>query len=236
LSLRESFLTTQAIALVAVIGLGQLAGRALQLSDWYPIKASACFTAMMLFAAGYLREHHPFADFGRANQITTGRAVLVALVVALVFETPIPMAAASAAAAAFVATSLDGADGWLARRTRMESAFGARFDVEIDALLIQVLAILAWQHGKAGPWVLMSGLLRYLFVAAGALWPWMGRPLAPSLRGKTICVIQLVVLMIVLLPPLTPRWSARLAAAGLLVLSYSFLVDTLWLWRTSRAA
>jgi len=84
--------------------------------------------------------------------------------------------------------------------------------------------------------VLMSGLLRYLFVAAGSLWPWMGRPLPPSRRGKTICVIQLVVLMIVLLPPLSPDWSARLAAAGLLVLCYSFLVDTLRLWRTSRTA
>ena len=39
MSLRDSFLATQAIALVAVIGLGQLAGRALHLSDWYPIEA-----------------------------------------------------------------------------------------------------------------------------------------------------------------------------------------------------
>ena len=49
----------------------------------------------------------------------------------------------------------------------MTSAFGARFDMEVDALLIQVLAVLAWQWDKAGPWVLMSGLLRYVFVAAG---------------------------------------------------------------------
>jgi phosphatidylglycerophosphate synthase len=236
LSLRESFLTTQAIALVGVIGVGQLAGHALRLSDWYPIKASACFAVMMLLAAGYLRDHHPFPDFGRANQITTGRAALVALVVALIFETAMPTAAAGAAATAFLATSFDGLDGWLARRTQMESAFGARFDMEIDAVLIQALAILAWQHGKAGPWVLMSGLLRYLFVAAGSVWPWMGRPLAPSRRGRVICVVQLVVLMIVLLPPLMPPWSARLAAAGLLVLCYSFLVDTLWLWRMSRTA
>ena len=75
---------------------------------------------------------------------------------------------------------------------------------------------------------------RYIFVAAGALWPWMGRPLPPSRRGKTICVVQLVVLMIVLVPALTPPWSARLAAAGLLVLGYSFLVDTLRLWRLRR--
>ncbi|MGB7218925.1 MAG: CDP-alcohol phosphatidyltransferase family protein [Vicinamibacterales bacterium] len=235
MSLRSNFLTIQAIALVAVVGLGILAGARLRLGEWYPVEAGACFLVMMLLAGRYLREH-PFPTLGPANQITTGRAALLALVVSLVFEPAIPMAAAGAAAAAFVITSLDGVDGWLARRTRMESAFGARFDVEIDALLIQALAILAWQHGKAGPWILMSGLLRYLFVAAGSLWPWIGRPLPPSRRGKTICVIELVVLMVVLLPPLAPPWSGRLAAAGLLVLCYSFLVDTIWLWNTSRAA
>lgn len=233
MSLRSNFLTTQAIATVAVLGLGVLTAARLGLGEWYPAEAGACFLVMMLLASGYLSEH-PFATLGPANHVTTGRAVLLALVVSLVFEPAIPMAAASAAALAFIITSLDGVDGWLARRTRMESAFGARFDVEIDALLIQALAILAWQHGKAGPWILMSGLLRYLFVAAGSLWPWIGRPLPPSRRGKTICVIELVVLMIVLLPPLVPPWSGRLAAAGLLVLCYSFGVDTLWLWRQGR--
>ena len=67
----------------------------------------------------------------------------------------------------------------------MASAFGARFDMETDALLIQVLAILAWQYGKAGPWVLVSGLLRYLFVAAGWVWPWMREPLFPSRPPKS---------------------------------------------------
>ena len=47
--------------------------------------------------------------------------------------------------------ALDGVDGWLARRRGMSSAFGARFDMEIDALLVQVLAILVWRYGKAAP-------------------------------------------------------------------------------------
>ena len=65
-------------------------------------------------------------------------------------------------------TLLDGVDGWLARRHRIASAFGARFDMEIDALLILALSVLAWRHEKAGAWVVASGLLRYAFVAAGA--------------------------------------------------------------------
>ena len=67
--------------------------------------------------------------------------------------------------------------------------------MEVDALLIMVLAILAWQHGKAGAWVLLSGLLRYAFVAAGWLAPWIARPLPPSRRRQTICVVQIAALV-----------------------------------------
>ncbi|PYR47231.1 MAG: hypothetical protein DMF89_19515 [Acidobacteria bacterium] len=116
----------------------------------------------------------------------------------------------SAVAIALVVVLLDGVDGWVARRTRTASAFGERFDLETDAALILVLAILAWQYGKAGPWVLLSGLLRYLFVAAGWLWPWMGAPLASSLRGKTVCVVQIVALIVAIAPPITPPTSGAL--------------------------
>src|SRR6266699_4543506 len=127
------------------------------LSDLYPVKTAACFTAIMLVALSHLRAHHPFTRFGPANQLTTVRALLVALVAACIGEPSTSTVAAGAVAASTVATILDGADGWLARRTRMESTFGARFDMEIDALLIQVLALLAWLWGKAGAWVLLSG-------------------------------------------------------------------------------
>ena len=159
------------------------------------------------------------------------RASLVALTAACIGEPATPSLANAAAGTAAIATALDGVDGWLARRTRMASAFGARFDMEIDALLIQVLAILAWQYGKAGPWVLASGLLRYAFVAAGWLWAWMRRPLFPSVRRKTICVIQIVGLILTIVPAITPPTSVWLAAVSLGALAYSFLVDTLWLGR-----
>jgi phosphatidylglycerophosphate synthase len=163
------------------------------------------------------------------------RALLVALTAACIGEPATPAYSQAAAGAAAIATGLDGVDGWLARRTRMASPFGARFDMETDALLILVLAILAWQHGKAGPWVLASGLLRYVFVAAGWLQPWMQRPLFPSLRRKTICIVQVVGLILTILPAIPPPASAQIAAASLAALAYSFLVDTWWLWRRATA-
>jgi phosphatidylglycerophosphate synthase len=200
-------------------------------SVFYALKAAAAFTAIMLVAAAGLREHHPFPRFGPANMITTLRALLVAIVAAFIGEPRGARAAEAVVIAGSIAAALDGVDGWLARRTDMASAFGARFDMEIDALLIQALAILAWQYGKAGLWVLASGLLRYAFVGAGWIVPWMRGQLTPTLRARVICIIQVGVLIVAMLPAVEPPASAWLAASGLLVLGYSFFVDILRLWR-----
>ena len=207
----------------------------LPLGALYVVKAGLVFTAIMLVVGYFLHhqpDHHPFAQLGLANQVTAVRAALVSLVAALIGEPTVPALAAGAVAASLLATILDGVDGWLARRTGMTSAFGARFDLEIDALLIQVLAILAWRHGKAGPWVVLAGLLRYLFVASGWLWRWMQRPLLGTTRGKAICIVQVGTLVAALVPTVTPPASTALAAIGLTALAYSFAVDTWWLWRT----
>jgi phosphatidylglycerophosphate synthase len=196
----------------------------------YLVKAAGIFALIMAVALRYRRTHHPFRRFGVANGVTTVRAFLMSLVAALIGE---PMAPWPAAWFALMATLLDGVDGWLARRARMTSAFGARFDVEVDALLILALSILVWQYGKAGPWVLASGLLRYAFVAAGWIWPWMNAPLAPTMRARVICIVQLAGLMIAILPLVTPPSSGAIAAAALAALTYSFAVDV---WRLYGAS
>jgi phosphatidylglycerophosphate synthase len=220
-------------ALAVVSGISILGVREWRLTAWYPIKTSGLFSSIMLTALARLRQHHPYASFGAANQLTTARAALGVLLAGLIGESVSAILAATAAAVGLVVLSLDGLDGWLARRTKMASAFGARFDVEVDALLIQTLAILAWQEGKAGPWIVLSGLLRYGFVAAGWLLPWMQRPLTPTSRGRIICVLQTAALVVVLAPDVTPPLSSTIAALGLAALCYSFLVDTMRLWRPS---
>ena len=230
-SLRASAVTTAFVGLVAVICLSLLIRSELELSDLYPLKAAAIFASVMLIAIAFLGDNHPFARLGAANHITTARAVLVALVASLPGEPRLPIVTAVAAAASLVVTVLDGVDGWLARRSAMASRFGARFDLEIDALLILVLALLAWEHGKAGPWIVLSGLLRYVFVAAGVVWPWLRYPLPSSRRRQTICVLQIVGLTLTIVPAITPPLSNLLAAITFVTLCYSFLVDAVWLWR-----
>lgn len=222
--------------MVVVISLSESARAWLGASSFYPLTSVAAFAAIMAVAIGTLGTNHPFRRFGAANRITTLRAGLAALVLGLTAESTRPIMAAIAAAAGLAATLLDGADGWLARRTRMASQFGARFDMEVDTLLILGLAILVWEHDKAGPWIAVSGVLRYVFVAAGAIWPWLKHPLPPSRRRQAVCVVQIVGLLIAVSPATTTRVSAPIAAVALASLCSSFLVDTFWLWRHGRAA
>lgn len=212
----------------------QIAGmlsRSLGTTGDYEVKATLFFAAAAVIAVGGLEGHHPFDRLGPANGVTGIRMVMTSLVAALIGEWPSEAQAEAAAVLAVMVAVLDGVDGWLARRTRLASAFGARFDMEIDALLILVLAILAWQYGKAGAWIVLAGAMRYVFVAAGSVWRWMNAPLPPSSRRKVVCVVQIVGLAAVVSPLLAVPASIAAAAATLAALSWSFGVDVLWLRR-----
>ena len=126
---------------------------------------------------------------------------------------------------------LDGVDGRVARRTGTETAFGARFDMELDAALIMVLSVLVWASGKVAVWVLLIGLMRYLFVAAALVWPVLGRELPDSLRRKVVCVLQGIVLLVAMGPIVSPGLATVVVGTGLAALTYSFTVDLVWLVR-----
>lgn len=219
----------------ACVGLAAVTGRVLGFGVLFPLKAGAVFAVVMVLALAGLR-YHPYPHFGPANVVTTGRAALVGLLAAFVGEAYQPQMALAAAAIGMVAAVCDGVDGHLARRTRLASEFGARFDMETDALLIMVLSVLVWTFDRAGAWVLASGLMRYVFVAAGWAWPWLDARLPPSRRRQMVCVIQVVTLVVVLLPVVGAELSAAASATSLALLAWSFGVDVAWLWRARAMA
>ncbi len=83
--------------------------------------------------------------------------------------------------------------------------------------------------GKAGPWVLAIGAMRYAFVAAMRPWPWLERPLPESRRRKLVCVWQVGSLLLCLLPAVGGAPAAPLLALALALLAWSFAVDVRWL-------
>ncbi len=216
---------------LTIVSAGVLAADLLQLSVAYLPKVLLLFAtgaAMVLLA---LPGSHRFVRMGAANHVTLVRGALVALLAGLPGEHLGRAAAAAAVVVASAAMVLDGVDGWLARRSGMASAFGARFDMETDAVFVAVLALLVWRFGKAGYWVLLSGLMRYLFAALVAFFPRLRRPVPSTLRGKTIAVLQMIALIVALAPVCSSAVAARFAAVGLLALVLSFGLDLAWLLR-----
>ncbi|MEO8680250.1 MAG: CDP-alcohol phosphatidyltransferase family protein, partial [Vicinamibacterales bacterium] len=211
--------------LLAVAVLARLIGPSLQAGAMYGLRSMAVFTAMMLAAGATIGGRHPFLRFGPANQVTTIRAMLVALVAGAVVEPVTSGTAWWVIGAAALMAALDGIDGWLARRTGMASPFGAWFDVETDALLILILSVFVWRYEKAGAWVVACGLMRYAFVAGGWILPWLAGPLPPTLRGKTVAVATLAGLSVALAPTVPAPISRVMAAMTLLALAGSFAVD-----------
>lgn len=211
------------IVLLAV--LDQIVG--LSAASWLVGAAYAAGTCLML-TRGLRRSGA--TRLGPADRVTLTRAILVGGVTALTvdsFTRPAPVTVLVALTA--VALVLDAVDGYVARRTGTASALGARFDMEVDAFLILVLCLLVapW----AGGWVLAIGAMRYAFVVASWLLPWMRAPLPPRYWRKVVAATQGVVLALAVADVLPRPVMTAVLAAALALLVESFGHDVGWLWR-----
>lgn len=172
----------------------------------------------------------PPRPFGPANAVTLARTTLVGGVTALVADsfTSRPPVAVLAALTA-VALVLDAVDGQVARRTGTVSPLGARFDMEVDAFLILVLSVYValW----LGPWVLLIGAMRYVFVAAAWALPWLNGALPPSMARKTVAALQGIVLLVAAAGIVPPAAGLAAVLGALVLLVWSFGRDIGWLWR-----
>ncbi|MDX1743190.1 MAG: CDP-alcohol phosphatidyltransferase family protein [Ruegeria sp.] len=178
-----------------------------------------------------LRWSYPHDVLGLCNVVTLVRAAMVAFLAgAAIDATGSGWLVFWVAAIAF---ALDGIDGWLARRAGLTSRFGARFDMETDALLAAVLAVWLLATGTTGPEILILGFMRYLFCAASFFVTALRAELPESYRRKAVCVIQIGAL-IALLFPMTPEVMAvPVSFFAAILLCWSFAVDINWLLRRS---
>ncbi|HEY2642326.1 MAG TPA: CDP-alcohol phosphatidyltransferase family protein [Galbitalea sp.] len=167
---------------------------------------------------------------GAANVVTAVRSTLVALISGIVvasFVSPIPVGLL--VALIVPALLLDAVDGWVARRTNSASELGARFDMEVDAFLL--LALSAYVSQTLGVWVLAIGLMRYTFVAAGWIFPWLRRQLPFRYWRKVVTAVQGIALTVAA-AGLLPGGDAVVVVIALALLVESFGRDVIWLRRT----
>src|SRR3546814_7296652 len=151
---------------------------------------AACWAAVISGAGIAARRWGNGRGLGAAGRITLARAFVTSLsaaaaVVAPDLSGPMLWGIGSLAAIALV---FDGIDGHVARRSSRSSEFGARLDQEVDAFTVLVLSLLVWRLGRADIWVLGAGVMRYAFVSAGSVWPWLRAPLPASSRRRVVCV------------------------------------------------
>jgi len=196
-----------------------------------PLYLAVAGSVLLLF-----RRHAGQPRFGAANRVTLARA---AMVCALAGFIPVvgdldQSGRAALSLLAIAALLLDGVDGRIARRSGTATAFGARFDVEVDSLATIVLGLLVLAAGQTGPWVLLIGGMRYLFILAGRAWPALRGDLPPTFRRKAICVASVAALVVSLSPLADPRIAALLCATAGFLLIYSFAIDCVFLLRRAR--
>ena len=209
-----------------LIGLGTLLTPLMaSAANWWVAGAFYALISLLVLA------FWPHGPLGWANRVTLGRSVLISLVAGALVGEAFIQAIWLWLGVAVIARLLDGVDGWIARRTRSHSPFGARFDMELDALLITLLCIGLIVEESLGLWVLLIGGMRYLFVAASLPFPWLNEPLNESFRRKAVCVWQVVALLLALTPLTSPFFAGLLALSALVSLAYSFGVDVWWLYR-----
>ena len=219
------------LATAAMVGVGVLllSGTVLSTPIWSLTAYGICAGLVSLG----LRNGYPHAVFGLCNTVTLVRAALLSVLFGAVFE----VNAVSAWVVFWLSLTilaLDGVDGWLARRSRLKSAFGARFDMETDAALGALLALWLLVSGTTGAEILILGFMRYAFVLAGLLWPALRADLPESMRRKTICVVQIAALIALVFPLLPASLVTPVAVGAAMVLAMSFAVDTIWLVRHKK--
>lgn len=179
------------------------------------------------------RVHPDGAGPAMANLLTATRVVVaVALVGIVVVTAYVPEAAAALRSSLgwylvgmlLVVELTDLLDGHVARRLNA-GAFGATWDMESDAAYALALSLAVRHVHEAPVFVLLIGLLRYLYVL---LWHYDREPTAVprayKLFAKTTTAILVTTLILALLPPVgdTLRAVSLLVVLGLQLVSFGW--------------
>jgi len=155
--------------------------------------------------------------FGAANVVTAGRALVVWAVGMRLHHAPEPVLAAIVLGL----FALDALDGWLARRQGTSSEFGALFDMETDAYFVLTVELVLYQRGDFGAWIVVTGVLRYVYVLVRALVPARRPDVARSRFGRLAFTSLALGLFFAFALPGVLGMAAALAGTALVTLSFA---------------
>ncbi len=163
------------------------------------------------------------------NILTLTRIILIPVLV-LVFYLPGQWSYQLSAVIFGVAALTDWLDGYLARRLRQMSVFGAFLDPVADKLMVAVALVLLVQDNPSLLFVIPAAIIIGREIAISALREWMSEigertRVAVSVIGKIKTITQMVAILLLLYKvPLGPMPTHDIG----LVLLYVAAILTLW--------
>ena len=163
------------------------------------------------------------------NMLTVLRIVLIPVFV-LVFFSPYSWANIASTAIFGLAALTDWLDGYLARRLKQLSVFGAFLDPVADKLMVAVALVLLVQDNPTVVFAIPAAVIVGREIAISALREWMSEigertKVAVSIIGKVKTVIQMISIVLLLYKvPLGPLPTHDVGV----VLLYVAAILTLW--------
>ena len=197
------------------------------------ILTSSLYVLMFISAISIYILRESQIDFNIPNSITNFRLVLNIFIFVCIYNTE-SYNIETILLLVIISLILDGADGYLSRYLNQMTLFGKTFDQEVDNFLIFILTFSLIYNYDFNIALVCIPLYRYIFLILINQGFIGNHELPESLFRKTVCVITILSLAACNYYNMVESMRSLIYIIIVLV-SYSFLKDTIYLYRRKNA-
>ena len=197
------------------------------------ILTSSLYVLMFISAISIYTLRESQIDFNIPNLITNFRLVLNIFIFVCIYNTE-SYNIETILLLVIISLILDGADGYLSRYLNQMTLFGKTFDQEVDNFLIFILSFSLIYNYDFNIALVCIPLYRYIFLILINQEFISNHELPESLFRKTVCVITILSLAACNYYNMVESMRSLIYIIIVLV-SYSFLKDTIYLYRRKNA-
>ena len=197
------------------------------------ILTSSLYVLMFISAILIYISRESQIDFNIPNSITNFRLVLNIFIFVCIYNTE-SYDIETILLLVIISLILDGADGYLSRYLNQMTLFGKTFDQEVDNFLIFILSFSLIYNYDFNIALVCIPLYRYIFLILINQGFISNHELPESLFRKTVCVITILSLAACNYYNMVESMRSLIYIIIILV-SYSFLKDTIYLYRRKNA-
>ena len=197
------------------------------------ILTSSLYMLMFISAISIYTLRESRIDFNIPNLITNFRLVLNIFIFVCIYNAE-SYNIETILLLVIISLILDGADGYLSRHLNQMTLFGKTFDQEVDNFLIFLLSFSLIYNYDFNIALVCIPLYRYIFLILINQEFISNHELPESLFRKTVCVITILSLAACNYYNMVESMRSLIYIIIILV-SYSFLKDTIYLYRRKNA-